>query len=404
MKKIEAVAVALFLTLSLPFAALAQEAGQWGIGLRAGPSFLTQTWGHLTVTDTDGSTPGTGSLKARTTGPMVSGKISHVLNDYFSAGLNVEWDVHKVPVKKLCLDCKSQSNETFTLGGGRFNTMSLMPFVEIRPMRFGGFSPYLAAAAGMNMNWLDWQFADVARTTNTFGIKAGGGFDYFLTKNLAFNSEVGWKWNRGGLRYGGVAFDAGTPEGALAKGNSRGNTVSLLFGLRYYFPQAAGGVVEKIVERERVVEKPVERLVEKEVIKEVPVEKIVRVPEYITVERIVFSDIAFDYDKSTLTDLGKGRVYLIAQKLKDNKNIKVVVEGHTDFIGTDEYNQALGLRRANAVREELVRLGISADRMTTASYGESQPLLDMQTDWARAVNRRVEFEISGDVPKGATTK
>jgi outer membrane protein OmpA-like peptidoglycan-associated protein len=53
---------------------------------------------------------------------------------------------------------------------------------------------------------------------------------------------------------------------------------------------------------------------------------------------------------------------------------------------------------ASAVSEELAQFGISADRMSILSYGESKPPLDMQTDWAPAVNRRVEFEISGEVP------
>jgi outer membrane protein OmpA-like peptidoglycan-associated protein/opacity protein-like surface antigen len=401
MKKIEALVAGVFVSLFFAAAALAQEAGQWSFGLRAGPSWPTDTWTKLTVTDTDGSTPGTGKFKLKT-GPMVSGKMSYALTDHFSLGLNGEWDTHKYGEKTICLDCNvPASNETFKIGGGRLNTFSFMPFVEVRPMKFGDFSPYLSLGMGVNFNSIQWRFVSVGRAANTFAAKVGGGFDYFLTKNLAFNTEVGYKRNEGGLRYGGVVNDAGQLEGGYARGRSHASTVSLLFGLRYHFPKPAGGIVEreKIVERERIVEKPVEKIVTKEVIKEVPVEKIVKVPEYITVERIVFSDIAFDYDKSTLTDLGKGRVYLIAQKLKENKNVKVVVEGHTDFIGTDEYNQALGLRRSNTVREELVRLGISADRMTTASYGESQPLLDMQTDWARAVNRRVEFEISGDVPK-----
>lgn len=409
MKKIEALIASVFLVLFFAAAAIAQEAGQWSFGLRGGASWPTNSWVNLKVTDTDGST-GNGKLRLKRPGPMVSGKLSYAWTDYFSLGLNGEWDTHKYGTKTIGLDCGFDDDHDgqdfgcekgFKIGGGRLNTFSLMPFVEVRPMKFGDFSPYLNLGAGVNFNSVQWRFVTVGRAADTFALKVGGGFDYFLTKHLAFNTEVGYKRNEGGLRYAGVVNDAGEQEGVYARGRSHASTVSLLVGLRYHFPKPAGGIVqrEKIVERERIVEKPVDRIVTKEVIKEVPVEKIVRVPEYITVERIVFSDIAFDYDKSTLTDLGKGRVYLIAQKLKDNKTIKVVVEGHTDFIGTDEYNQALGLRRANAVREELVRLGITVDRMTTASYGESQPLLDMQTDWARAVNRRVEFEVSGDVPK-----
>ncbi|MGH7834214.1 MAG: OmpA family protein, partial [Candidatus Binatia bacterium] len=78
----------------------------------------------------------------------------------------------------------------------------------------------------------------------------------------------------------------------------------------------------------------------------------------------------------------------------ERAGVLVVIEGHADSIGTDEYNLRLGMRRAETVKGELARLGIDAGRMSVASLGESQPLLPDQTDWARAVNRRVEFKVA----------
>jgi outer membrane protein OmpA-like peptidoglycan-associated protein len=131
-------------------------------------------------------------------------------------------------------------------------------------------------------------------------------------------------------------------------------------------------------------------------VKEVTVEKTVlkEVPKIVEVERVVFPDVAFRFDSVELTDLGKGKVYLVAQKLKEKSDIVVVVEGHADYIGSDEYNRRLGLRRAQRVMRELAQLGIDLGRMSAASLGESHPLIDQQTDWARAVNRRVEFRIT----------
>jgi OOP family OmpA-OmpF porin len=128
---------------------------------------------------------------------------------------------------------------------------------------------------------------------------------------------------------------------------------------------------------------------------QVPVEKIVtrEVPKIVEVERIVFPAVAFRFDSAELTELGKGQVYLAAQKIKEKSDLTVVIEGHTDSVGTDEYNQKLGLRRAQTIMKELAGQGVAPDRMSAATLGESKPLLGQETDWARAVNRRVEFQV-----------
>jgi outer membrane protein OmpA-like peptidoglycan-associated protein len=138
-------------------------------------------------------------------------------------------------------------------------------------------------------------------------------------------------------------------------------------------------------ERVKVVEVPVEKVVTKEVIKEVP--------QIVEVERIVFPGVAFRFDSAELTDLGKGQVYLAAQKLKEKADVTIVVEGHTDNVGTDEYNQKLGMRRAEVIMKELGNLGIDTSRMSTASMGEGKPLINQDNPWAHAINRRVEFQV-----------
>jgi OOP family OmpA-OmpF porin len=94
-----------------------------------------------------------------------------------------------------------------------------------------------------------------------------------------------------------------------------------------------------------------------------------------------------------LTDLGKGQVYLAAQRLKEKNDVNIVVEGHTDNVGTETYNEKLGMRRAETIKTELARLGIDASRMSTASSGESRPLVSQDNPWAHALNRRVEFQV-----------
>jgi peptidoglycan-associated lipoprotein len=148
-------------------------------------------------------------------------------------------------------------------------------------------------------------------------------------------------------------------------------------------PKAPGPVPAP--ETVKIVEVPVEKIVIKEVVKEV--QKVVEV------ERLVFPAVAFAFNSANLTDLGKGQVYLAAQRLKEKADITVVIEGHADNRGSDEYNQKLGLQRAETVMSELAAQGIDRSRISTASVGESKPLIGTDTAWAHAVNRRVEFQV-----------
>ncbi len=105
---------------------------------------------------------------------------------------------------------------------------------------------------------------------------------------------------------------------------------------------------------------------------------------------VYFPDVNFDFNSRKLNTLGRSKVRTVGQILQKGGAVKVVLQGHTDFIGSDEYNMKLGMDRAEAVRQELVALGVAADRLSTVTFGESQPLFTEQEDWARAANRRVE--------------
>lgn len=81
----------------------------------------------------------------------------------------------------------------------------------------------------------------------------------------------------------------------------------------------------------------------------------------------------FAYDSYVLTDAGKAAIQANVEELKKRPASKVLIEGHCDSRGTSEYNLALGERRAAAVRDYLVSLGVTADRVTTVSKGKEQP-------------------------------
>lgn len=108
--------------------------------------------------------------------------------------------------------------------------------------------------------------------------------------------------------------------------------------------------------------------------------------------QVYFPDVNFDFNSRSLNDLGKGRVRQIAQLLNSAPGLTVVLQGNTDNVGSNPYNEKLGMDRADAVKGELVALGISADRLQTVSFGQSQPVFSEQEGWARAVNRRVDIK------------
>ena len=156
--------------------------------------------------------------------------------------------------------------------------------------------------------------------------------------------------------------------------------------------QSKMAVGEPTPEKVKIVEVPVEKIVVKEVPKVVEVPKIIEVPKVVEkvveVEKLVFPAVAFRFNSTELTELGKGQVHIAAQRLKEKTGMNVVIEGHTDSVGTDEYNQKLGMQRAQTVMNELAALGIERSRMSAASFGLNKPMLNEDADWARAVNRR----------------
>ena len=102
-------------------------------------------------------------------------------------------------------------------------------------------------------------------------------------------------------------------------------------------------------------------------------------------------DVLFDYDAATIRDDQRGILQKNADYLRRWLTTRVSVEGHADSRGTNEYNLALGQRRANAVRDYLVSLGVSGDRMVTVSKGEEAPQCTEETEGCWARNRRGHF-------------
>ncbi|MCX8051094.1 MAG: OmpA family protein [Chlorobi bacterium] len=103
--------------------------------------------------------------------------------------------------------------------------------------------------------------------------------------------------------------------------------------------------------------------------------------------------VFFDFDKADLKEESLPELDLAAEFLKEHPTVRVRIEGHTDDVGTDDYNLQLSKRRADAVKTYLVSKGVDEKRIMTVGYGKSRPKVKDTTPEARAQNRRVEMKI-----------
>ncbi len=106
---------------------------------------------------------------------------------------------------------------------------------------------------------------------------------------------------------------------------------------------------------------------------------------------VSLGDAHFTFDKATLTPKGRDQVRAAATVLQQHPARAVLVNGYTDSVGSDTYNQRLSQERADAVREALVADGVAAARLTARGFGEASPLASNTTAEGRAENRRVEI-------------
>ncbi|MEW6166895.1 MAG: OmpA family protein [Pseudomonadota bacterium] len=224
------------------------------------------------------------------------------------------------------------------------------------------FSPYVGLGAGYNKTRYD-----------------GAGFDEegsFFDAGLGFHSypflkgRLGWM---GDVRYRWLREDNGATEfdDVIAR-------VGLVvpFGL-YAAPTAVP-----------VVEKPAQ-----------PAEATPQAVTEIDLERR-FTDVLFAFDKYDLSPTAISILDDAAETInrlsEQDPKVRVKVDGHTDWIGTDAYNMGLGERRANAVKQYLIRKGVASDRIDTTSYGESKPVATNETAQGRALNRRAEVRTTAE--------
>ncbi|HVS16934.1 MAG TPA: peptidoglycan-associated lipoprotein Pal [Thermoanaerobaculia bacterium] len=109
----------------------------------------------------------------------------------------------------------------------------------------------------------------------------------------------------------------------------------------------------------------------------------------------LLGEVYYEFDSSTLSDAARDRLARNAQFLKDHPDYVVTIEGHCDERGTNEYNLALGERRASSAQSYLTSLGIASGRLRTISYGEERPQCTQSSESCWQQNRRAYFKITG---------
>jgi OmpA-OmpF porin, OOP family len=231
--------------------------------------------------------------------------------------------------------------------------------------------PYLGVGAGSADIEAD-QLVDASGTTRSvedtvFAYQAGAGVSYDATRNLALS--LGYRYLQtdtitfpGTPASGGLNPDPGTPA---VDDHYRNDGV--LAGLRYTFGRA---------ERSPVASAPAPAAEPQ--------------AEVAAFETVVLRPVNFKLDRAELTAPSRQTLDELAARLKEHPEMQVTIEGHADATGAEQYNEALGRRRAESVRDYLVSRGVKSDSLQIASAGETQPVADNASTEGRAQNRRAE--------------
>ncbi len=179
---------------------------------------------------------------------------------------------------------------------------------------------------------------------------------------------------KGGLIGAGTGGTIGGVIGAKTGNTAAGAIIGATVG------GAAGAVIGRYMDKQAA-----------ELDKELENAKVERVGEGI---KVTFdSGILFGFDSDKLSPQAEASVNELAQTLNKYQDTKLLIEGHTDNKGTEQYNNRLSERRARAVEKRLQELGVKGVRVQTKGYGFAQPVASNDTEAGRAQNRRVEVAI-----------
>jgi outer membrane protein OmpA-like peptidoglycan-associated protein len=264
----------------------------------------------------------------------------------------------------------AHENQTTTLLGGTVGPRLVLPLGELVELYGTGQGGVFTGLSG--------------RLSHTApGFSVGGGIDFNVTPQFALG--LFGRWNRtymsprcqgGACGLGSTGpTDLGPSQVSDERFGEDARWATFGVGLRYAFngPAAVPAAAPPPPPPPPVAQAPA--------------------PAPVVKKKIVLRSVHFDFNKSIIRSDAVAVLNEAAETLKAEGGIAVIVEGHTDSVGSDAYNQKLSQRRADAVRQYLVKHGIPANRITAEGFGESRPVASNDTADGRAQNRRVELRV-----------
>ncbi|OGV10966.1 MAG: hypothetical protein A3J84_07150 [Ignavibacteria bacterium RIFOXYA2_FULL_37_17] len=224
-----------------------------------------------------------------------------------------------------------------------------------------------------------------------------------------FNLGIGAEWRfseNWSLRAEGIyhtsstnkldGYDNPGEDKGLFGGNSD-TYITLSAGVQFYFskgePSALCDLYDGITINECPSLDEIEELIIKHTPKEIVKEVVVEKPVEVKKSQWVLVGVNFQFNSAQLTPESYPILFYAVQNLNENPDTKVEIQGHTDNIGSEQYNMKLSEERAQTVRDYLVAKGIDPSRLTVKGYGESMPVADNSTPEGRSLNRRIEFKV-----------
>jgi len=256
-------------------------------------------------------------------------------------------------------------------------------------------SPYLFAGIGGNYKSLT-NAQSTMPDNNKFGsqLNLGLGADFKISTRWNFVAEFGYHQTNNSELDGTIIKDVSKEI------NGHDSYIVLSAGLNYFFEKGEPSpqcepcqgitMAMKDMTDYNKIEDMIKKHIPKEVVKEVAVDRYIAA---ISEDRLVLVGVNFAFDRSDLLPesypvLDKA-VIMLNERFKAN----VEIQGYTDYIGTDEYNQELSVQRAVTVKDYLVSKGIAENRLTTVGFGKGNPVANNDTEEGRTMNRRIVFKI-----------
>jgi OOP family OmpA-OmpF porin len=255
-------------------------------------------------------------------------------------------------------------------------------------------SPYLYVGLGGNYKSLT-NNQTVMPDDNKFGsqLNMGVGAEFKVTPAWSIVTEFGYHVTNNSELDGTIV---------PSEINGRDAYLVLSAGVNFLFQKGAesktcepcceglpSGIASDMTDYNKI-EDMIKRHIPKEVIKEVAVDRYIAA---ISDDRLVLVGVNFAFDKSDLLPESYPVLDKAVILLNERYNSNVEIQGYTDYIGTDAYNQELSVQRAVTVREYLISKGIDGNRLTTVGFGKGNPVANNDTEEGRTMNRRIVFKI-----------